>query len=84
MADAVRRLIDFMRDFQPAQEDEAVMISMDYYQLVSDTQAYEVQGKNGQGPDCEAKKKSLMLAKKHLALRIFSTLNNSLQNIAQA
>ncbi|MBK8965493.1 MAG: hypothetical protein R3D58_21260 [Saprospiraceae bacterium] len=65
VADAVRRLIDFMRDFHANMEDEAIMISMDFTELEKETQRAIVDRQ-------EAK-----VNKRQIANRILSALNTA-------
>ncbi|MCB0530797.1 MAG: hypothetical protein H6574_10905 [Lewinellaceae bacterium] len=72
VADAVRRLIDFMRDFQPFMEDEAVLISMDFTELEKETRQELVERQ-------EAKRN-----KRQIAHRILTTLNTACSKLNRA
>ena len=85
---AVKRLIDFVRDFHPTNEDIAVMISMDYCDWLKEYKDFEVKCKDGKrlkpNKVCDEKHGTLIMNKKHIVLRIFSTLNSPVERRAQA
>lgn len=65
--EAMKRLIDFARNYCPEKEDEAVMISQDFYELLRDIQFNFIEIKDAK------------LAKKQITLRALSTLETAWQ-----
>ena len=62
---AIKRLIDFVRNYCPAKETEAIMISQDFYDIERDLQFNFIEAK-------EAKN-----AKKQITLRALITLESA-------
>ncbi|NUO02657.1 MAG: hypothetical protein HUU01_18780 [Saprospiraceae bacterium] len=65
MDKAVRRLIDFVRDFIEEMEDEAVLLSMDFYTLKQEERMATV------------KQDDLRLVRRQIAQRVLLTLNDA-------
>lgn len=68
LEEALKHLMDFIRDFCDTMEDEAVILSMDYYELLKEERLEIV-------PYDDAKR-----TKRKLAYRMLQTLNSALSN----
>lgn len=69
MERAVKRLIDFVREFQAEMEDEVIILSMDFYELTKEERLDII-------PYETAK-----LSKRKIAHRILLTLNTALNKL---
>ncbi|MBK7873544.1 MAG: hypothetical protein IPJ74_24205 [Saprospiraceae bacterium] len=69
MERAVKRLIDFVREFQAGMEDEVIILSMDYYELSKEERLDII--------PYETAKQS----KRKIAHRILLTLNSTLSKL---
>lgn len=72
MADAVRRLIDFMREFQENMLDDALLISMEYTELEQESRLNSI-------PLQER-----LRSKVQLARRLLETLNTACSKLNRA
>jgi len=72
MAKAVKRLIDFMREFQPNIEDEVILLSMDFHDLNREMRMELI-------PRDEARR-----TRRQIAYRILMTLNSTMQQLEAA
>lgn len=72
MDKAVRRLIDFVRDFIADMEDEAVLLSMDFYSLKQEER------------QAILKQDDARLVRRQIAQRILLTLNEAFQKTHRA
>lgn len=69
MEQALKRLIDFIRDFSPKMEDEAILLSMEYYDLEKEIRMDIISYDNGK------------LTRRKLAVRMLGTLKAAMQKI---
>ena len=65
MESAVKRLIDFVRDFHISMEDEAILLSMEFYELAREERMRMEQ------------REDLKLTKRQIAFRVLATLNEA-------
>ena len=65
MDNAVKRLIDFVRDFQISMEDEVILLCMEYSELVKEERLRLEQ------------REDIKITKRQIAYRILMTLNEA-------